>query len=174
MKTVISTPTLRAPSALTPRATPSATWSSPPARFRGPRHRRYPRGHRRTGGAELQERGRHSGGRRRHSRERGEDHLFPGGHGRLRRLQRGVRQVFHLKPARRLRGRARRPRACSARSRPSPSSKSDFQQRGRSPEGPALLFDARAREAGRRACRPQARTVSRLPQEDHARVPGPQ
>ncbi|CAN3995674.1 Nuclease associated modular domain-containing protein, partial [Dysosmobacter welbionis] len=30
---------------------------------RGPRHRRYPRGHRRTGGAELQERGRHSGGR---------------------------------------------------------------------------------------------------------------
>ncbi|CAN4037684.1 Bacterial mobilisation domain-containing protein, partial [Dysosmobacter welbionis] len=74
---------------------------------RGPRHRRYPRGHRRTGGAELQERGRHSGGRRRHSGERGEDHLFPGGHGRLRRLQRGVRQVFHLQARPQLRGRAR-------------------------------------------------------------------
>ena len=33
-----------------------------------------------------------------------QDHLLPGGHGRFRRLQRGVRQVFHLQARPLLRG----------------------------------------------------------------------
>ena len=43
----------------------------------------------------------------------------------------------------------------------------------RSPEGPALLF-ARGAGSGPPGLPPAARTVSRLPQEDHAKVPGPQ
>ena len=66
MKTVIST--TNAPGAIGPYSQGYAfgdlviTSGQIPG---GPRHRRYPRGHRRPGGAELQERGRHSGGRRR-------------------------------------------------------------------------------------------------------------
>ena len=44
----------------------------------------------------------------------------------------------------------------------------------RSPEGPALLFDARAREAGRRACRPQRARSHAFRRKITPRVPGPQ
>ena len=44
----------------------------------------------------------------------------------------------------------------------------------RSPEGPALLFDARAREADRRACRPQRARSHAFRRKITPRVPGPQ
>ena len=46
----------------------------------------------------------HSGGRRLRLRQGGQDHLLPGRYRRLRRLQRGVRQVLHLQARPLLRG----------------------------------------------------------------------
>ena len=107
--------------------------------------------------------------------ERGEDHLFPGGHGRLRRLQRGVRQVFHLQARPQLRGRARAAQGRALRDRGHRRQVNLISSKeSRSPEGPALLFDARAREADRRACRPQRARSHAFRRKITPRVPGPQ
>ena len=87
----------------------------------------------------------------------------------------GVRQVFHLQARPQLRGRARAAQGRALRDRGHRRQVNLISSKeSRSPEGPALLFDARAREAGRRACRPQRARSHAFRRKITPRVPGPQ